>query len=88
MKLRVDSPFIQAGIKLTNLLILNLFWVIGCIPLVTIGASTIAAFTVTLKMSEDREGQSMTTQFWSAYVRNLKHGVPLSLILLAGVYSI
>ena len=29
MKLRIDSPFIQTGIKLTNLLILNLFWVIG-----------------------------------------------------------
>lgn len=88
MKLRVDSPLIQAGIKVTNLLILNLFWIIGCIPVVTIGASTIAAFTVTLKMCEDREGQSMTTQFWSAYVHNLKHGIPLSLILLAGCYSI
>ena len=56
MKLRVDSPVIQAGIKLTNLLILNLYWVIGCLPVLTIGASTAAAFTVTLKMTEDREG--------------------------------
>ena len=55
MKLRVDSPIIQAGIKLTNLLILNLYWVIGCLPLVTIGASTTAAFSVTLKMTEDGE---------------------------------
>lgn len=88
MKLRIDSPIIQGGIKLTNLLILNLFWVIGCIPIITIGTSTIAAFTVTLKMSEDREGTSMTTQFWSAYVKNLKHGIPLTLILLAGIWSI
>lgn len=88
MKLRIDSPFIQTGIKLTNLLILNLFWVIGCIPIVTIGASTIAAFTVTLKMTEGREGLSMTTQFWSAYVQNLRHGIPLTLILLAGIWSV
>lgn len=88
MKLTVDSPIIQKGIKLTNLLILNLFWVIGCIPLVTIGASTIAAFTVTLKMTEDRDELGVTRAFWTAYVQNLKHGIPLTLILLAGVWSV
>lgn len=87
MKLRVDSPIIQAGIKLTNLLILNLYWVIGCLPLVTIGASTTAAFSVTLKMTEDGEESGMTRAFWTAYVQNLKHGVPLSLILLVGIYA-
>lgn len=88
MKLRVDSPIIQAGIKITNLLILNLFWVIGCIPIVTIGASTIAAFTVTLKMAEDREESGVTAAFWSAYIKNLKHGIPLTLIFLVGIYSV
>ncbi len=88
MKLTIDSPIIQVGIKITNLLILNLYWVIGCLPLVTIGASTTAAFTVTLKMSEDREESGMTRAFWSAYVQNLKHGVLLSVIFLVGVYAI
>lgn len=86
--MRIDSPAITAGIKLTNLLILNLYWIIGCLPVVTIGVSTIAAYTVTLKMVEDREGISMTVQFWRAYVKNLKHGIPLSLILLAGGGSV
>lgn len=85
---RIDSPVISAGIKLTNLLILNLYWIIGCLPVITIGISTIAAFSVTLKMTEDREGVSMTVQFWKAYVKNLKHGILLSLILLAGCGSI
>lgn len=88
MKLRIDSPVIQAGIKLTNLLILNLFWVIGCLPIVTIGTSTIAAYTVTLKMTEEREGPGMAAQFWTAYLKNLKHGVPMTLILLAGLWSV
>jgi len=86
--MRIDSPVITAGTKITNLLILNFFWLLGCLPLVTIGVSTIAAYTVTLKMAEDREGASMTVQFWKAYVQNLKHGIPLSLILLAGCGSI
>ena len=86
--MRIDSPIISTGIKLTNLLILNLYLIIGCLPVITIGTSTIAAFSVTLKMTEDREGASMTVQFWKAYVKNLKHGIPLSLILLAGCGSI
>lgn len=86
--IRIDSPVMAAGTKLANLLILNLYWIIGCLPIITIGTSTIAAFSVTLKMTEDREGSSMTVQFWKAYIKNLKHGIPLSLILLAGCGSI
>ncbi|NBI83058.1 DUF624 domain-containing protein [Clostridiaceae bacterium] len=86
--MRIDSPVIAAGMRMTNLLILNLFWLIGCLPLVTIGVSTIAAYTVTLKMVEDCEDYSMTAQFWKAYVKNLKHGIPLSLVLLAACGSI
>lgn len=88
MKLRIDSPIITMGIKLTNLAILNLYWIIGCLPIVTIGASTIAAYTVTLKMAEDSDDDGITVQFWKAFAGNLKHGVPLTFILLAGVWSI
>lgn len=88
MKLNLDSPFVTAGIKATNLLILNFFWVVGCLPLITIGTSTIAAFTVTLKMAENCEEVSMTKQFWDAYRKNLKHGILLTLILAAACYSI
>jgi Predicted integral membrane protein len=88
MKINLDSPFITAGIKATNLLILNLYWFIGCLPIVTIGTSTIAAFTVTMKMVENCEEVSMTKSFWDAYRRNLKHGIVLTLILAAACYSI
>lgn len=88
MKLQVDSPVISAGIKIANLLILNFYFLVGCLPIVTIGTSCIAAFTVTLKMSEDRESPGMTAQFWSAWIHNLKHGIPLTLILAVGIYSV
>lgn len=86
--MRIDSPIITTGIKLTNLVVLNFYWLLGCLPVITIGASTIAAYTVTLKMAEDRDEASMAAQFWRAYASNLKHGIPLSLILLAGCGSI
>lgn len=88
MKLRIDSPFIQGGIKLTNLLLLDLYWVLGCLPIVTLGASTIAAFSVTLKMVEGREESGISRQFWGAYVKNLKRGVLYTLLLLLTVYAV
>lgn len=86
MKLTVDSPIIQKGTKLTNLLLLNFFWILGSLPIVTLGVSTIAAFSVTLKLVEDREEPGVAKQFWSAYVKNLKHGIPLTLLFAAIIY--
>ncbi len=88
MKLTVDSPFIQAGIKATNLLIVNFWLVVGCLPVVTAGASVTAAFTVLLKMSEDREDTGITRAFWRAWAANLKHGVASTVILAACGYSV
>ncbi len=87
MKITVDSPLIQAGIKATNLLIINFWLVVGCIPVVTAGASVTAAFSVLLKMAEDREDIGITRAFWSAWVANLRHGVVLTLALLVCVWS-
>lgn len=88
MKLTIDSPIIQGGIKVTNLLILNFYFLVGCIPIVTIGASATAAFTVALKMTEGREEPGITRAFWRAWVENLKHGILLTLIALAVIYSV
>ena len=88
MKLTVDSPFVQAGIKATNLLIVNFWLVVGCLPVVTAGASVTAAFTVLLKMSEDREEVGITRAFWRAWAANLKHGVMFTVILAACAYSV
>lgn len=88
MKFRMDSPFVTVGMKIANLLILNFYWIIGCLPIFTIGTSTIAAFSVTLKMAEDREDPGMTKAFWSAYVKNLKHGIPLTLLAGLVLYSV
>lgn len=88
MKITIESPFIQAGMKATNLLIVNFWLVVGCLPVVTAGASVTAAFTVLLKMSEDREDVGITRAFWKAWVANLKHGIAVTLILAACAYSV
>lgn len=87
MNIKPDSPIIYHGTRIVNLLILNFFWILGCLPVITAGASTIAAFTITLKMVEESESSAIVVPFWSAFVHNLRHGIPLTLILLVGIWA-
>jgi hypothetical protein len=57
--------------KLPRLFFVNILWLIGCIPLITIGVSTCAAYAVTLRLAdEDEEVQSLrgiAARFFKAY---------------------
>ncbi len=61
---------------------LNLLWLLCSLPLITLGASTTALYTVTLKMASDEEG-NVTSQFFSAFASNFKEATKVWLILLA-----
>ena len=50
----VDSPLYRFLSKLLDVIRLNFLWILFSIPLVTIGASTVAALSVALKMADDR----------------------------------
>jgi uncharacterized membrane protein YesL len=45
-----DSPFMSFIGKLADTLLLNILWLLFCLPVFTIGPSTAALYTVTLKM--------------------------------------
>ena len=49
-----DRPLMAFITKMAYSAYLNILWLICCLPIVTIGASTTALFYVTLKMAEDR----------------------------------
>ena len=65
--------------SLWDILKLNFMWIIFCIPIVTIGGSTIAAFSVLLRMSEDQEG-NVIKDFWKAFRENWKQGILIGLL--------
>lgn len=75
----VDSPVYQFMQRLWDIFLLNLLWVLFCIPIVTIGGSTIAAFSVLLRMSEDKEGH-VAKDFFKAFKENFKQGVLIGLL--------
>lgn len=59
-----DSPLIKALNFIADLVMLNLCFIICCIPFFTVGASVTALYTVTLAIAERREG-NVVPQFFS-----------------------
>ena len=68
--------------KLGDMIILHLLWLFCCIPVVTIGPSTVAAHYVALKLVRD-EGRSVPHMFFKSFQQNLRQGIPMGLIALA-----
>lgn len=86
--LRYNGAISKIIIAVAKLFLLNFYWVVGCLPVVTIGPVTIAAFSVLLQFIETKEiSQNMTKHFWSAAKKNFLHGSALSFLVLLIVYS-
>lgn len=84
---KVDGPLYQFIGRFIDVVKLNLLWLIFSLPVVTIGASTVAVYTITLKMVEDKEGY-VGRDFVKAFKANLKQGIPLGLIAIGAFYVV
>lgn len=84
---KVDGPLYQFINRFIDVVKLNLLWLIFSLPVVTIGASTVAVYTITLKMAEDKEGY-VGRDFVKAFKANLKQGIPLGLIAIGAFYVV
>ena len=81
-----DRPLMDFITKMAYSAYLNILWLICCLPIVTIGASTTALFYVTLKMAEDRD-DGLTGMFFRAFRQNFLPATKLWLVLLgAGAF--
>ena len=79
--LSYESKFSQIILKLCNCCYLNLLWLICSIPIFTIGASTSALYSVTLKIARN-EDVIIHRQFFKAFRENFRQATVLWLILL------
>lgn len=71
--------------KILKLWLVNILWVICSIPLITIGASTAAAFYVTLKLVDDPDAVNslpVCKQFFKGFKDNFKQGTAMWIITL------
>lgn len=81
----INSGFFKFINRLLDVFFINLLWIICSLPIVTIGASTCAAFSITLKMVDDEEGYIGKT-FFKAFKQNFKQGTLMWLITAPCVY--
>lgn len=83
----IDGPLYNFFSRLLDMIKLNILWFLFSLPVITIGASTAAAFSITLRMVDEREGY-IAKQFWTAFKANLKQGIPAGLLNLFFVYAL
>lgn len=84
---KVDSPIYEFLRRFVDVVKLNFLWLIFSLPIVTMGAASVAVYTVTLKMTEDNEGY-VGREFIKAFKANLKQGIILGLITLAASFVV
>lgn len=81
-----EGPVMNFLNKLVNLVILNVCFLISCIPIVTIGAALSALYSVNLRMVRDEEAYVFRS-YWKAFRGNLKKGT-LCLAIMAALGAV
>lgn len=76
----IEKPMWGALTTVTDLVILNLLWLMCSLPVLTLGASTSALYYCLIKIVRERD-RGMATMFFYAFRENLKQGTALTLIL-------
>lgn len=78
---RMDSPLMRFLTKIADLMVLNILFCVTSIPLITIGASWTALYSVTLKMVRDEEG-SVSSSYFRSFRQNFRQATLLWLGVL------
>lgn len=77
-----DSWIMTALSNLGDLIIANILWVITSIPIITLGASTAALYSVVRTPGEKRYSASVFKNYFRAFRRSFKQGTLTMLLLL------
>ena len=80
-----ESQIMQILSRFCDIVILNLVFLLTCIPIFTIGAANTALYDVVFRMDTDREGKMLPTYFHSFRVNFLQSTIVWLALLLFGV---
>lgn len=78
----MDNGLFRALNRISDLMILNLIFILCCIPVVTIGPALTGLYYVTLKIASNEEGY-IVRGFFKSFKQNFRQGLIIWLILLA-----
>lgn len=77
-----DSGFSKFMNRVADLFILNILWIFCSIPIITIGATTTALYSVSLKFI-DNEEENLIKTFFKSFKENFKKSTIIWLIILS-----
>ena len=84
---RPDSPLMITMTQITDVIFLSVFWMLGCIPLVTAGASFAALYDATYRAF--RKGEKNSWQrFWTVYRENWKASIAPTVVFAALTWAL
>ena len=72
----LDSKFMQALSRIADLILLNLVFLVTCIPIFTIGAASAALYSVAFRLGTERE-EGVFRCYFRAFRNNFKQGTIL-----------
>lgn len=81
--LKYDGPLISFLSRIADLIILNLLFLLCCIPIVTIGAAWTALHSVAMKYVLDEYEPIVFRTFFKAFRQNFKQATSMWLLFLA-----
>lgn len=76
-----DSRFMRIMSRVADLILLNLCYLLTCVPLFTIGAASAALYTVCFRFGTEEE-KSVIRSYFRAFRENFKRGTGVWLIVL------
>ena len=78
----LDSPVMSALSRMADLIIANILFIITSIPIITLGASTTALYTVVRTPGEKQYSSSVFKNYFKAFGNNFKKSTLIFLLLL------
>lgn len=85
--LNPENPLMITMTQITDCIFLSLFWLLGCIPVVSVGASFAALYDAAFRAY--RQGEKHAWQrFFQVYRRNLKGGILPSVVFLGAFWGL
>ena len=75
-----DSPMMRALGVVWDLIVLNLLFLVCCIPVVTIGPAITALHYVTTKMAGEKDGTPVVGNFFKSFRANFRQGVLMGIL--------
>ena len=81
MQYNQDSKFWHFATLVADVILLNLLFIVLCIPVVTIGPAVSALIHTTLKLSED-ENRTIIKPFWNEFKRDITKKMLLWIVYL------